>query len=194
MPAKKSPKLLLTIDLLKPQSNPEKVTIKLFRWLLSTGRYIFIGVEALVLIAFLFRFKLDADLQKNKEDIENKIPYIKSLQPQELLVRQVHLKLSTIDAYLLANPDYTQILKQIADQVPSTVKILNLTLEKEENKINIQINAESQNNNDLNLFLNGMRQGGYFTEVSLPSVGLQEGVIHFTLRAVAPISVKGTSL
>ncbi len=60
--SKSKVKLAIHLNLLKPQSNPEQLPIKLFRWLLLSGRYIFVFVEALVLIAFAARFKLDADI------------------------------------------------------------------------------------------------------------------------------------
>ena len=60
----------INLDLLRPQSSPEKLFSRLLRWLLSTGRYIFIFVEALVLIVFISRFKLDDDLASKKEAIE----------------------------------------------------------------------------------------------------------------------------
>src|SRR3989338_10870849 len=98
MPKSKSPKLVINLDLLKPQSNPDKLPTKLFHWLLYSGRYIFVFVEALVLIAFAARFKLDADLAAKKEAIEEKIPYIENLRPYEILIRETQLKLSTIDS------------------------------------------------------------------------------------------------
>src|SRR3989344_1083063 len=113
MPRPKS-KIAITLDLLKPQSNPQKIPIKILHWLLSTGRYIFIFVEIIVLAAFFARFKLDADLAAKKDIIEEQIPYIESLKSYEILIRQTQLKLSTIKAFYATQPDYTQILKKIA--------------------------------------------------------------------------------
>src|SRR3990167_2341698 len=110
---KKTLKTGINLDLLKPQSNPEKITVKVFRWLLSTGRYIFIFVEAIVLIAFILRFKLDADLAEKKEAIEQQIPYIESLKPYEVLIRESQLKISTMRASKSEVIDYPQTLKKI---------------------------------------------------------------------------------
>ena len=60
----------IDLNLLKPQSKPEKLPVRLLRWLLASGRYLFVFVEAIVLIAFAARFKLDEDLAAKKEDIE----------------------------------------------------------------------------------------------------------------------------
>lgn len=195
MPAKnKNFATFIHLDLLKPQGSPEKLPIRFLRWLLSTGRYILIFVEALVLIAFILRFKLDADIADVKEKIENQIPYIKTLHPYEILVRQTQLKLSTIGSFNSSNIDYSQILKKIADQIPISVTLLSLSLERTVDKISIQINGQAQNNNDLAAFQFGMRGDRFFSDVNLSSVGLEEGIIHFTIKATASVSGEGQSL
>ncbi|MBI2019805.1 PilN domain-containing protein [Candidatus Daviesbacteria bacterium] len=195
MPAKKNLRILIRLDLLKPQSNPEKIPTILLRWLLSTGRYILILVEAVVLIAFVFRFKLDADIAEIKEEIEvNQLPYIKNLQPFEILIRQTQLKLSSINGFLQSNPDYALILKKIADQMPVSVSLRSLSLEKSLDKISIQINGQAQNNNDLAAFQANLKQDSFFSGVSLSSVGLEEGVIRFTIKANASVAGGGQNL
>lgn len=192
---KVAPKLRIRLDLLRPQSSPEKLPVKLLRWLLSTGRYIFILVEGLVLLAFIFRFKLDADLAERKESIEQQIPYIESLGADEILIRQTQLKLKSIDAFALSSADYPQILKRIADQTPQGVKILSLNLKKEVGKVTIQINAQAQNNSDVTSFVLGMKEGKYFSDVVLASIGLEQDIIRFTVNAKAEILAKiGESL
>lgn len=190
MPAKNS-KLLINLDLLRPQGNPEKLHIRLIRWLLSTGRYIFIFVEALVLAAFILRFKLDADLATKKEAIEEQIPFIESLKPYEVLIKQTQLKLQTIQAFNQNIADYPLIVKKIADQTPTGVKILNISLVKGVGKITTQINAQAQNNNDLTNFVFGMKEDKYFSEVNLLSVSLDQGIIHFTITAATSLSQRG---
>ena len=183
MPAKnaKNPKLAIRLDLLKPQSSPEKIPVKLLRWLLSTGRYIFIFVEGLVLIAFLTRFKLDADLAQNKETIEGQIPFIESLKPYEILIRQTQLKLSTIESVRNSSPNFGQILKKISDQTPQGVKLSNINMEGGVGKVTIQMNGQAQTNADLSSFLAGLKQESIFTNVNLASIGLEQNLIRFTI-------------
>lgn len=195
MPKAQSPKLIIHLDLLRPQSNPEKILIKLIRWLLSTGRFIFVFVEALVLIAFIARFKLDADLADKKEAIEQQIPYIDSLKPYEILIRQTQFKLSTIATFRKNNADYGQILKSIADQTPSGVRIINLNLEKDLAKVTIHLNATAQNNSDLATFTNGLKQDQLFSDVTITSLGFEKGSLNFSLTSQAKLSgVEGKNL
>lgn len=186
--------LRLNLDLLKPQSNPEKLPVKLLRWLLGSGRFIFILVEAMVLVAFFTRFKLDADLASRKEAIEEQILYIESLRPYEMLIRQAQLKLSTIKAFNQNNPDYSGVLNKLAEHIPVSVKINSLSMEKAVNKSLVQINAEAPSNSDLSAFVNNLKQDKYFTEVNLVSVGLEENLLKFTLEAAVNIQREAASL
>lgn len=180
---KAAPKIAIHLDLLKPQSSPQKLPVKLMRWLLSTGRFIFVAVEALVLLAFILRFKLDADLATRKEAIEEQIPYIESLHSFEILIRQTQLKLETLDAFNQNLADYPQILKRLSDQLPLGVKVISISLGKEVGKVTVQINASAQTNSDLSTFVSSMKEDQYFSEVLLASVGLEQGVIRFTISA-----------
>lgn len=188
MPKPNTPKLAIHLDLLRPQSNPEKLLVKLIRWLLSTGRYIFVFVEALVLIAFIARFKLDADLQANKEAIEQQLPFIESLKPFEVLIRQTQFKLSTIDAFYRNYADYAQILKNIADQVPAGVKITSLNLEKNASKITVNLNCEAKNNSDLATLLTGLKQDQLFPDTNITSIGFEKGTLIFSVRFSTKLS------
>lgn len=182
---KPKPKLTIKLNLLKPQSNPEKLPVKLFRWLLLSGRYIFVFVEALVLIAFGARFKLDADLAANKEAIEEQIPYIESLKAYEVLIRQTQLKLATIDSAKTNSPDWPAILKKIADQIPTSVKVTTINIEKQINSGKVHIAGQTPQNNDLMSFIAGLKSDTTFSNVTLVNAGLEQGVIKFSLDATA---------
>lgn len=186
MPAK-NPKFSILLDLLRPQSSPEKLPVKFLRWLLSSGRYTFIFVEALVLMAFITRFKLDADLANTKEAIEQEAPFIESLKPYEILIRQTQLKLSTIAAFRANIPDYPQILKRIADQTPPGIQISSIRLEKGVGKVTILISAQAKTNSDLSNFITGLKDDGYFSAVNIASVGLEQAIIRFVVNVDAKL-------
>lgn len=177
--------LHIKLDLLKPQGNPEKFFTKLIHWLLSSGRFIFVFVEALVLIAFAARFKIDADLAAKKEAIEEQIPYIESLKPYELLIREVQLKLLTINNTRKNSPDWPNIFKKIADQTPAGIKINSINLEKSVDIANIHITGQTTNNYDLTSFTTGLKSDPAFNSVNLIGVGLEQGIIKFTIDASA---------
>lgn len=178
----------IILNLLKPQGNPEKLPTKLISWLLSSGRYIFVVVEAVVLIAFGARFKLDADLATKKEAIEEQIPYIESLKPYEILIRQTQLKLSTIDSAKKTSLDWSAVIKKIADQTPLNVKVSGINIKKDVGSGNVHIAGQSPNGNELTSFIAGLKGDQAFSNVNLESVGVEQGVITFTLSVSAKLA------
>lgn len=182
-------KFAISLNLLKPQSNPEKLPVRLMRWLLSTGRFIFVFVEALVLVAFIARFKLDADLAAKKEAIEEKIPYIESLKSYEVLIRQTQLKLSAIGNIAHNAPEWSTVLQKIAVSVPAGMKIAGINLEKNTGNASVHITGQAQTSNDLTNFIAGLKEDSTFSEVNLVSIGLEKEAIKFAVDA----SVKLTS-
>lgn len=194
MPKSKS-FLTIKLNILKPQSNPELLPVKFFRWLLSAGRYLFVLVEAIVLIAFGTRFKLDADLAAKKEAIEEQIPYIESLKPYEVLIRQTQLKLSTIDSIKKSSLDGAAILKKIAGQTPASVKIVSINIEKKIGDAPLHISGQTSINRDLSNFIAGLKEDGSFNNINIASIGFEQGIIKFTIDASARITPSGgTSL
>lgn len=181
--AKNLPKLSINLNLLKPQGSPEKIFTRLIKWLLSTGRFIFIFVEALVLIAFIARFKLDADISSKKEAIEQQIPYIESLKAYEILIRQTQLKLATIDSAKNDSADFAQSLKKISSLLPQSIKITSISLSKNVGLIQLQIGGQAQNNNELTAFFQSLKLDSNFSSVNFASVGFENNSITFSITA-----------
>lgn len=186
--------LAVNLNLLKPQSNPEKIFSKLMRWLLSSGRYIFVFVEALVLIAFAARFKFDADLASKKEAIEEQIPYIESLRPYEIIIRNTQAKLGSIDTVRRNSPDFPDILKKISDQIPSSVQIISINMEKNLNDAKIHITGQTQINSDIAFFANGLKEDPSFKKVSVTSLSLDQNTLKFTIDAETKQESSGKNL
>ena len=182
---KKSDPVRLRLNLLKPQGTPEKVAVKLIRWLLSVGRFIIVLVEALVLIAFLSRFKFDADLEDLKEKVDNQIPFIQSLKNDENLIRQTQLKLSIIKEKRLKYPDYEQILSKISSQTPTNIKVTSISIDKKEHT-DIKIVGTSTTNIDISECAKNLKKDNFFSEVELVNVGLQDDAITFSLNLTTP--------
>ncbi|MCL5784842.1 MAG: PilN domain-containing protein [Patescibacteria group bacterium] len=188
-------KLGIDLNLLKPQSNPEKLPAKLLSWLLSSGRYIFVLVEALVLIAFGARFKLDADLAAKKEAIEDQIPYIESLKPYEVLIRDTQLKLSTIDNAKRNSLDWPMVLKKIADQTPFSVKLSSVNITKNAGNGGIHIIGQTPSGNDLISFIAGLKGDNAFSNVDLENIGVDQTMISFTISTSVRLGgMEGKSL
>lgn len=188
---KKTPGIKIRLDLLKPQGENIKIFVKASKWLLSTGRYIVIFVEALVLIAFLSRFKFDGDLAANKDAIDQQIPFIQSQRSDEELIRQVQMQLATIKDIKLSNPNHPLILSKIAEQTPLGVSVDNINLNKTTGKVDFKITGNSQTNNDLATFVLGLRDAAGFDGIIISSIGIEEDIINFTITGSSNITFKG---
>lgn len=141
------------------------------------------AVNAIVLIAFGARFKLDADLASKKEAIEQQIPYIESLRPYEILIRETQLKLSNIDSTKKTALDWPMILKKISDQTPLGIKIININIGKNTGGATIHITGETQSSNNITSFISGLKEEDIFSDIALAGVGLEQETIKFTIDA-----------
>lgn len=174
-------KISIDINILKPQGNPEKFYFRITRWALSTGRYIIIFVEIIVLTAFVSRFKFDSDLADTKEKIDAQIPFIESLKIDESIARQTQLQLATIKDIRENSVDYSLVLQSIANQTPQGVKLSSLNLTKESNKVIFKLAGKAETNTDLASFMAGLREDKQFSEVNLNTVGVEQSVISFSV-------------
>lgn len=184
MPKNPAP-IRLNLNLLKPQGLPEKFVVRLIRWLLSTGRFLIVLVEAIVLIAFVTRFKYDSDLETLKDAINEKVQIVRAFKSDEALIRQTQFQLATIKADYQTSPDYVDILKKISTQTPFNVRVIQLVLEKNNTTANFKIAGSSLDNNQLNSFLLGLKAEPTFSEVNLVGVGVEKELITFTISGVA---------
>lgn len=190
MPKPKS-NLAINLNLLKPQSNPEKLPVRFVTWLLSSGRYIFAVVNALVLIAFVTRFKLDADLAAKNEAITEQIPYIESLKPYELLIRETQLKLSTIDNAKRNALDLQLLLKKIADQIPTGTTINGINIDNKIGSATIHISGQTPFSSDITNLIAGLKGDSAFSEINLSNINLEQGIIKFAVDTQFKLAATG---
>lgn len=177
----KNLKFILKLDLLKPQSSPQKLLTKFFNWALSAGRYLIILVEIIVLSAFLARFKLDGELADTKEAIENQIPYIESLAPDEAKIRKLQFQITSIKERRKQAINYPEIFEAVAAQTPKGVSLANLSLENNLGGLTIKITGRAANDLDLSSFTTGLKQDQRFGELQLKSISLEQGSINFSI-------------
>lgn len=190
MAAKKNPKLLIHLDLLKSQTGPGNLIAKITRWLLSTDKYILIAVEIIVLITLFYRFKLDGELEDLNGQIDKKKDLIQTQRSTELKIKQIQFQLTTINTLYKTSADYPQILKNIADQTPRGVKFTTITMGKSESKIIIKINAQAETSSDVSNFTAGLKTDKNFSDVTLVALVVEQNVIKFTINLSAPLKAQ----
>lgn len=87
---------------------------RIVTWAVTYGRYIMIGTEIVVLLAFISRFSLDRKLTDLKEEVTQKQNIIEANLPFERNVRTLQDKLSKIKTLIVQpiNPLNTLVLFQ----------------------------------------------------------------------------------
>lgn len=182
--------LRLKLNLLHPNEIPPSLPTRFLRWIVSYGRYIVIFTEIIVVAAFVYRFKLDYDLDILKNDINKNIPLIEGLISSEALINQTQLKLQTIGTTYNSSPNWKNILDNFASTLPESIRINNINIEIADNTseyLGLKINGTTPSNNDLGVFINKLKalkdaQGNLiFKDIVLESLNYDQESLLFSI-------------
>jgi hypothetical protein len=190
--AKAAPKnqFRIKLNLLHPNEIPPSLPTRFLRWIVSYGRYIVIVTEVIVVAAFVFRFKLDADIDTLKTSINKDLPYIEGLIADEALIRQTQLKLQTIGNVYETTPEWQRIFDDISGEIPQSLRLTTLALDSTDDKIpyiGIKLTGQTSSTNDLGLFIRNLRNKKdknntkVFKDVSLDSLSFDKDSLVFTI-------------
>lgn len=190
--AKSAPKnqLRLKLNLLHPNEIPPSLPTRFLRWVVSYGRYIVIFTEIIVVSAFVYRFKLDSDLDTFKTSINKDVPFIEGLIADESLIRQTQLKLETIGGVYAATPEWNRIFNNISTEIPRSVRVNSLTIDNGDPKaeyLSVKFIGQTNSNNDLGLFIRKLRDkkdaadNKMFTNIVLDSLNFDKDELIFSI-------------
>lgn len=181
MAAQKLPSLF-KVNLLIHHGEQEKLISKLIKWALSSGRYIVIFVEMVTISAFVYRYKLDADLNDLQEKINDKIPYITNLSADETLIKHTQFQLSTISKLKSEKVDFILPLTNLAKIVPKSIKITNISFDRIQAypKTSLSISGQTPSNLELSVFIRELRGNPNFSDITLASISFEQQTI-FTI-------------
>ncbi len=102
---------------------------KFLNWSLTFGRYIIIGTEIIVLIAFLSRFKLDRDLIDLHDQVKESLKIVSSQKAVEDRVNGLQLRLSEIKKIDEKQGSGFDVLPKLALLTPDEVTFKNINIE-----------------------------------------------------------------
>lgn len=100
---------------------------KFLHWSIFYGRYLIILTEIVVILAFMMRFKVDADLSNLNDAIAGKANIIAANMKFETEYIGIQNRLNEAGKIIADTPVW-QILDQITTQVPESIKITTLTI------------------------------------------------------------------
>jgi len=166
---------------LLPKDELEKSTFGQFlKWALSIGRYIVMSVELLVILAFLFRFKLDQDKAALTEEIKRQQTVIGSFTELEKNVRYTQKRLELVKKIKQEPFNPSQILEDLAKLTPIDVTLSELAIKND----SLIIKGYGLSNVGLDTFLSGLKSSKKFSQINLQSVsskGRKDPTLNFEL-------------
>ena len=161
MPAKQTP-----INLLGQQDMDHSAVGRIISWAITYGRYIMIGTEIVVLLAFISRFSLDRKLTDLKEEIAQKQMIIEANLELEADVRSVQDKLAKAKTLLTASANPTQTLTDLQSLLPLDVKLETLSISGKR----ITATATAGSTNGFSQFLSNIKASSTIQNVDIGEI------------------------
>lgn len=161
MPASK-----IDINLLAQADINARPLGKLLRWSLTYGRYIIIGTQIIVLLAFFSRFKLDQELSDLHTRIDEKVNIIETLSSIETNTRKLQNKIQILANLESSRSIYLQIISDLARVTTNEIVINQLIF----NQNQLLINGKSGTNTGFSNLLSYLRKNERFSQITLEEV------------------------
>lgn len=158
---------------------------KFLNWSLTFGRYIIIGTEIIVLVAFFSRFKLDRDFIDLHDQVKEKQKILAALKPVEERVNSLQIRLSEIKKIEEAAGSGIRALPDIAPLTPPEITYKSITISQDK----ITILGEAAGTSDISRFTSSLSSAALFKKESvllekIERIGLEESGITFVITAV----------
>ncbi len=181
---------LLKVNLLYHPEDQLRLHIRILKWILSSGRYIVVIVELIVIGAFVYRYKLDADSVALQEDIDAQSAYVKSLTTVENQLRLTQFQLSSIGKIKIDNPNYSQFFTRLSAVTPRSIKLTTIILDKTQTpaKTTLTITGTTPSNIELSIFMKALQAEPSLDNILLSNISY-DGTTTFTISG----NLKGVS-
>ena len=171
----------LDINLLKEGGIGSKPLGRFLKWALSYGRYIIIGTQIIVLLAFFSRFILDQQLSDLHTLIEQKINILQALAPIENNTRLLQNKVSILKTLEDSRNIYTLVTNNIAAKVPQNVAIAQLIISGN----SLTLNGNAQTNAGFSELLSFLKNDPLFSQINIEDVSQEDdGTLTFKLSTI----------
>lgn len=152
---------------------------RFLKWALSTGRYIIILTEMVVIMAFLSRFKLDRDLSDLAERIEGKKNVLAALSVNENAFRNIQKRLAVTKTLIESGVPVDDLLADIEKDLPGGVRFTTISMDVGK----IALNAETASDSGLGEFIRNVDADLRWKSVELADVtGDRQGGVKFSVK------------
>lgn len=132
---------LPSINLVKNKKIPS--FDRFMNWALTAGRLIVITTEVVAVIAFIYRFSLDAKLVELHSAIKAKQATLSVLKKDEDQYRNLQDRIALAATFSAKSNKSNQTITDIARLIPNQIKISHLVLNKDRVNISVDVNSIS---------------------------------------------------
>lgn len=122
------PEKLKAINLIGEEEMEHTPIGRIVTWAVTYGRYIMIGTEIIVLLAFISRFSLDRKLTDLNDEVSQKQAIIDANQDFEIAFRQLQDRLTKIQTLFAAPDTALTALSTVQSLLPTDVHLDNLDI------------------------------------------------------------------
>ena len=152
-------------------------------WAVTYGRYIMIGTEIVVLLAFISRFSLDRKLTDLKEEVGQKQEIIEANLPFEGDMRALQSKLAKIKAFKATPTNHLSILTSLQTILPSGVYLTSLSIDDKK----VTVSAVAGSTGSFAQFITNLQSASTVTGIDIGDISRDplQG-IKFTFTATIP--------
>jgi Tfp pilus assembly protein PilN len=186
------------INLLPKKDLADTALGKVLKFSLTYGRYIIVGTQLIVLLAFFSRFKLDRELTDLQESVEQKQTIVESLVEFENEVRLIQDRLATIKT-LKSNHD---LIRSSLESIKKTLPPGNTLVKLDIGKGVIDIAGISQDEQSIASLINQFSASPLYSSVQFGQIKKQdkksegaEGIsFNITLNLASDVEASGESL
>lgn len=191
-PAPSPAQNLFKINLLIQKGAQSQLQFKLLKWILSSGRFIVVLVELVTIGAFVYRYKLDADLADLQAKILEQKPYVESMKSTEDEIRLTQFQLSNIKQIKNDSPNFASALVKLSQLTPRNITLTNIAFDRGSAypKTSVTISGQTPSNLELSAFIKALQNDAYFSSIDLANISF-EGQTVFTIKG--DLSQKGGS-
>lgn len=119
------------VNLIGEEEMEHTPTGRIVAWAVTYGRYIMIGTEIIVLLAFISRFSLDRKLTDLNDEVSQKQAIIDANRDFETEFRTLQDKLTKTATLLTATPVTSDALSAVGTMLPVDTRLGALTITQE---------------------------------------------------------------
>lgn len=172
--------LKLNINLLSKKELEERALNKFLKWSLTFGRYIIVGTEIIVLLAFFSRFKLDRDLTDLHQQVSQKQAIVQYNLEFEKKIRNLQKQLEEIKLIEEKDKLSLTLLRFFEENIPQEVTLNELSF----NDNKVSFSGTSLSTSSFIDFLARIRTSNQFSDVTLEDLNKErEDFLKFKLKA-----------